>query len=54
MVSKRTIDLAVSRPLIQKVLSDILARNNVYLYGGVYSKTYSARTISKSFRLEFN
>lgn len=48
VVIKRTIDLAVSRPLIQKVLSDILARNNVYLYGGAGTgKTYSARTISK-------
>ena len=47
-VVKRTLDLSVTRPLIQKVLSDILARNNVYLYGGAGTgKTYSARTISK-------
>ena len=31
------------RPLIQKMLSDVLARNNVYLYGGAGTgKTYSA------------
>jgi siderophore synthetase component len=31
---QRTLDLSVTRPLIQKILSDVLARNNVYLYGG--------------------
>jgi cobaltochelatase CobS len=43
---QRTLDLSVTRPLIQKILSDVLARNNVYLYGGAGTgKTYSARTI---------
>jgi cobaltochelatase CobS len=39
------LDLApeTKRPLIQKMLSDVLARNNVYLYGGAGTgKTYSA------------
>jgi cobaltochelatase CobS len=39
------LDLApeFKRPLIQKMLSDVLARNNVYLYGGAGTgKTYSA------------
>ena len=45
---QRTLGLAVTRPLIQKILSDVLARNNVYLYGGAGTgKTYSARTIKK-------
>jgi len=35
------------RPLIQKVLSDVLARNNVYLYGMAGTgKTFSAQTIA--------
>lgn len=35
------------RPVIQKVLSDFLARNNVYLYGGAGTgKTYSAGIIA--------
>jgi cobaltochelatase CobS len=35
------------RPLIQKILSDVEARNNVYLYGGAGTgKTYAAETIS--------
>ena len=38
----------VRRPLVQKMLSDVLARNNTYLYGGAGTgKTYSARTIQK-------
>lgn len=45
-VIKRTLDSSITRPIIQKVLSDLLARNNVYLYGGAGTgKTYSARTI---------
>ena len=41
-----TIDDSVSRPLVQKVLSDLLARNNVYLYGGAGTgKSYLANTL---------
>jgi len=37
-----------TRPLVQKVLSDILARNNVYLYGGAGTgKSFLAKTLSK-------
>tara|TARA_B100001093_G_C26850779_1_gene1025036 strand:- start:3026 stop:4387 length:1362 start_codon:yes stop_codon:yes gene_type:complete len=37
----------VRRPLIQNMLSDVLARNNSYLYGGAGTgKSYSARTIA--------
>jgi MoxR-like ATPase len=42
-VVTRTLSPAVTRPLMQKILSDILARNNVYLYGGAGTgKTYLA------------
>jgi len=45
---KKTIENGADRPLIQKVLSDLEARNNVYLYGGAGTgKTYAANTISK-------
>jgi cobaltochelatase CobS len=44
----KTIEDGADRPLIQKVLSDLEARNNVYLYGGAGTgKTYAANTISK-------
>jgi cobaltochelatase CobS len=36
------------RPFAQKILSDLLARNNVYLYGGAGTgKTYFAKQLSK-------
>jgi cobaltochelatase CobS len=42
----RQLDLGITRPIVQKVLSDILARNNVYLYGGAGTgKTYLAKTL---------
>jgi cobaltochelatase CobS len=42
-VTKLTLDPSFKRPLIQKMLSDVLARNNVYLYGGAGTgKSYSA------------
>jgi len=38
----------ITRPIGQMVLSDLLARNNVYLYGGAGTgKTYFAKTLSK-------
>jgi len=44
-----TIDADIKRPLVQKVLSDLLARNNVYLYGGAGTgKTYMAKTIKNA------
>tara|TARA_R110001632_G_scaffold8729_1_gene34703 strand:+ start:40 stop:1413 length:1374 start_codon:yes stop_codon:yes gene_type:complete len=48
-VVKRTINLSkVNTPLFQKIMSDVLARNNVYLYGGAGTgKTFSATTIKK-------
>jgi cobaltochelatase CobS len=47
-VVKTTIDDAIKRPLMQKVLSDVLARNNVYLYGGAGTgKTFLAGTLKK-------
>jgi cobaltochelatase CobS len=47
-VIKRTLDDSTNRPIIQKMLSDVLARNNVYLYGGAGTgKTYSAKTLKK-------
>tara|TARA_R110000796_G_scaffold228179_2_gene345164 strand:- start:3569 stop:4915 length:1347 start_codon:yes stop_codon:yes gene_type:complete len=47
-VVKVNIDDAYKRPIIQKMLSDVLARNNVYLYGGAGTgKTFSANTIKK-------
>ncbi len=43
-----TVKPEMKRPLIQKVLSDLLARNNVYLYGGAGTgKTYLAGTLAK-------
>lgn len=45
-VVTRTLDQSVTRPIVQLVLSDVLARNNVYLYGGAGTgKTYLAKTI---------
>lgn len=36
------------RPLVQKILSDVEARNNVYLYGGAGTgKTFMAQTIAE-------
>ena len=48
-VVKRIVDLSkVNTPLFQKIMSDVLARNNVYLYGGAGTgKTFSATTIKK-------
>lgn len=47
-VVKIDTDAEIKRPLIQKVLSDVLARNNVYLYGGAGTgKTFSAGTLAK-------
>jgi cobaltochelatase CobS len=38
----------ISRPIIQKILSDMQAQNNVYLYGGAGTgKTFSAGGIAK-------
>lgn len=45
-----TLSAAVLRPIVQKILSDLLARNNVYLYGGAGTgKTYIATNTLKSF-----
>lgn len=45
-VITKTIDDKITRPIVQLVLSDVLARNNVYLYGGAGTgKTYLAKTI---------
>ena len=47
-VVKLLLDPAFKRPLIQKMLSDVLARNNVYLYGGAGTgKSYSANILKK-------
>lgn len=47
-VVNRVIDAGTSRPLMQKVLSDVLARNNVYLYGGAGTgKTYLANSLKR-------
>lgn len=46
-------DAFLKRPLIQDVLSDMMAKNNVYLYGGAGTgKTYSAEEISNLFGWE--
>ena len=46
-VIQKTLGDDVTRELIQLVLSDVLARNNVYLYGGAGTgKTFSARTVA--------
>ena len=43
-----SVDEFILRPLVQKILSDILARNNVYLYGGAGTgKTYLAGELKK-------
>jgi cobaltochelatase CobS len=43
-----TIPPSVTRPLVQKILSDLLARNNVYLYGGAGTgKTFLANDLAK-------
>lgn len=46
---QRIVDLSkTDTPLFQKMMSDVLARNNVYLYGGAGTgKTFSANTISE-------
>jgi cobaltochelatase CobS len=45
-VVTRTLDSSVTRPIVQLVLSDVLARNNVYLYGGAGTgKTFLAGTL---------
>ena len=42
------VDDSITRPLVQKVLSDVLARNNVYLYGGAGTgKTFLAGTLKR-------
>ena len=47
-VLSKTLTDVETRPLIQKLLSDVLARNNSYLYGGAGTgKTFSANTIKK-------
>jgi len=47
---KTTLSPSVTRPIVQKILSDLLARNNVYLYGGAGTgKTYIATNTLKSF-----
>jgi|LakMenEpi03Aug12_release.lakeMendotaPanAssembly.Ray.scaffolds.fasta_scaffold00522_52 MoxR-like ATPase len=47
-VVKLALDPEFKRPLIQKMLSDVLARNNVYLYGGAGTgKSYSANILKK-------
>jgi hypothetical protein len=46
--SSTTNNAFVQRPLIQRMLSDMLAMNNVYLYGGAGTgKTFSAGGIAK-------
>ena len=47
-VVKKTLSDVESRPLVQKLLSDVLARNNSYLYGGAGTgKTFMANTVKK-------
>lgn len=49
LTRKMTINDSTKRPLIQKVLSDAAARNNVYLYGGAGTgKTFSAETVAEA------
>jgi len=49
-ISKAELD----RPLFQKVLSDIKARNNVYLFGGAGTgKTYLARQVARYLGWEY-
>ena len=44
--SETTLLQSYKRPLVQKILSDVEARNNVYLYGGAGTgKTFMASTI---------
>ncbi len=46
-VQKIKLDDKVTRPTIQALLSDVLARNNSYLYGGAGTgKTFSAKTVA--------
>ena len=47
-VVQKQISPAILRPIAQMILSDLLARNNVYLYGGAGTgKTYFAKTLAK-------
>lgn len=42
------LDDKITRPTIQALLSDVLARNNSFLYGGAGTgKTFSAKTVAK-------
>ena len=46
--STATLNASSQRPLVQKILSDVEARNNVYLYGGAGTgKTFMAQTIAE-------
>jgi cobaltochelatase CobS len=47
VVVSKTISASIGRPLIQNILSDALARNNIYLYGGAGTgKSFSAQTVA--------
>jgi len=47
-ISKNVDAQMLNRPLVQVVLSDLMARNNVYLYGGAGTgKTYLAEDIAR-------
>lgn len=47
-VVKLVVNNAITRPIGQKILSDLLARNNVYLYGGAGTgKTYFASSLAE-------
>lgn len=48
-VTKIALTDEITRPVIQNLLSDALARNNSYLYGGAGTgKTFAAKTIAKT------
>ena len=45
----RVLQKGADRPIMQKIFSDVLARNNVYLYGGAGTgKTFSAGVIKRT------
>jgi cobaltochelatase CobS len=47
-IINKVITPAITRPIGQKILSDLLARNNVYLYGGAGTgKTYFASSLAE-------